>query len=262
MSKIPVAFFGSHPLGERCLELLIEDDRTSVEIVVTYPPDHETWWDGSLYKKAIDLGLEVVPIADEKSVLNYDVDYLLSVLYPNILELELITHPKKLSLNLHQAELPRYRGSNTFVHSILNARPDDYWEHGTTLHVMTEDIDAGDIIDRKFVTIAEDDTSWSLYRKVSKKSVELFNELLPRLGTNQLEKLRMSQSKFDGPRYYYEKSSIEGKKQIPFEKVQNADVEVYDRIRAFDFPPHEPAYTRIQGKKVYLTLTGYQDLDD
>jgi len=49
-------------------------------------------------------------------------------------------------------------------------------------------------------------------------------------------------------------------KEISLDKVQKGDVEVYDRIRALDFPPHEPAYTRIQGEKVYLTLNGYSEL--
>lgn len=260
MSKVSVAFLGSHPLGEKCLEQLTNHRDISVEIVVTYPPDDDNWWDGNLYKTASNLGHNVVPIKEEKKVLNYEIDYLLSVYYPNILGGELLAHPRVLPLNLHQAELPRYRGSNVFTHSILNARDDNYWKHGTTLHIMAEEVDAGDIIDRRFADINESDTAWSLYQKVREKSVELFQDNLPKLVNREIEQMRTSQSEFDGPRYFYRKSSINGMKEIPLDKVQKGDVEVYDRIRALDFPPHEPAYTRIQDEKVYLTLNGYSEV--
>jgi methionyl-tRNA formyltransferase len=260
MNDVSLAFLGSHPLGERCLELLTEREDVSVEIVVTYPPVEDNWWDGNLYETASDLGHDVVPISKEEAVLDHEIDYLLSVYYPNILGPELLDHPREAPLNLHQAELPRYRGSNVFTHSILNARDDDYWKHGTTLHVMAEEVDAGDVIDRRFAEIEETDTAWSLYRKVRTKSVELFRDSLPKIASREIQKERTLQSEFDGPRYFYRKSSINGMKEIPFEQLQAGSVEVYDRIRALDFPPHEPAYTRIQGEKVYLTLTGYQEL--
>jgi len=179
MSKVSVAFLGSHPLGEKCLEQLTNHKDISVEIVVTYPSNHNNWWDGNLYKTASDLGHNVVPIKEEDKVLNYEIDYLLSVYYPNIIGSELLAHPRVLPLNLHQAELPRYRGSNVFTHSILNARDDNYWKHGTTLHIMAEEVDAGDIIDRRFAEIDESDTAWSVYQKVREKSIELFQDYLP-----------------------------------------------------------------------------------
>lgn len=260
MSDVSVAFFGSHPLGERCLELLTDHERISVEIVVTFPADADTWWEGNLYDTARELGHEVVPLSNEDAALEHDVDYLISVLYPNILGTELLQHPREAPLNLHQAELPRYRGSNVFSHSILNAREDDHWVHGTTLHVMTEEVDAGDVVDRRFAPIEETDTAWTLYQKVREQSVELFRDNLPTLVDRTVDEHRTPQSEFDGPRYFYPKSSLDGMKEIPLEDVRAGDSAVYDRIRALDFPPHEPAYTVLQGEKVYLTLTGYQEL--
>mgnify|MGYP000212273358 CR=1 FL=1 len=259
MSKISVAFLGSHPLGEKCLEQLAKHKDISIDIVVTYPPDEDNWWEGSLYETASNLDHNVVSIAEEKQVLDYEIDYLLSVYYPNILGSKLLEHPRELSLNLHQAELPRYRGSNVFTHSILNARDDDYWKHGTTLHIMAEDVDAGDVIDRRFAKIDESDTAWSLYQKVRNKSIKLFQDNLPKIVNKEIEEMRTPQSEFDGPRYFYQKTSINGLKVIPLNEVKKDGVEVYDRIRALDFPPHEPAHTRIQGEKVYLTLNGYQE---
>lgn len=254
---VSVAFYGSHPLGERCLKMLTGHNDVSVELVITYPSEADNWWDGDLHATATELGHTVFNISNERKVLDYDVDYLVSVYYPNILDGELLNHPNETALNLHQAELPRYRGSNVFTHSILNAREDGYWKHGTTLHVMAKDVDAGDVIDRRFATITETDTAWSLYQKVRKKSIKLFEDAIPWLVNRNIESKRTPQSEFDGPRYFYPKSSVDGMKEIPLEKVANGGVEVYDRVRSLDFPPHEPAWTIIQDEKVYLTKMGY-----
>ncbi|MFD1644082.1 methionyl-tRNA formyltransferase [Haloarchaeobius litoreus] len=255
---IDVAFFGSHPLGEACLERLHAHEAVSVPVVVTYPEDEEHWWDGSVNRLAHDLGHDVLPIAEERDVLDYEFDYLLSVYYPNILGPELLEHPDEAAINLHQAELPRYRGSNVFSHSILNAREDDHWKHGTTMHFMAEQVDAGDIIARRFAEITETDTSRTLYEKVRERSIELFEEMLPKLVSGEVLEMGTPQSEYDGERYFYAKDSLDGAKEIPLDELVDGDENaIYDRIRALDFPPFEPAHTRLDGEKVYLTKTSY-----
>lgn len=257
---VRIAFLGSHPLGEKCLERLNNHPDVEVTIVVTYPPKADNWWDGSVHALSESLGYETVEIAQEARLFQYDFDWLLSVYYPNILGGELLAHPREGALNLHQAELPRYRGSNVFSHSIMNAREDDYWQHGTTLHFMAEQVDAGDIVARRFADITEDDTARSLYEKVQAESVQLFEEQLPNVVSGAIHTMRMPQSEFEGPQYFYPKSSLDGLKQIPLEVLLDEEkkTEAYDRIRALDFPPHEPAWTVVNGEKVYLTKEGYE----
>ena len=254
---ISVAFFGSHPLGEACLTRLYNHPDVSVEVVVTYPEGADTWWEGSVRELALTHEAPVLTLAEERCVTDLDVDYLLSVYYPNILDEELLSHPKRGALNLHQAELPRYRGSNVFSHSIMNARQDDHWRHGTTLHVMAESVDAGDVVDRKFVDIHEDDTARSLYERVRRASVELFEESLPDMVDGTIFERATPQSEFDGPRYFHAKDSLDDLKAVPADALGEPDreLELYDRIRALDFPSHEPAYVELGGERVYLTLT-------
>jgi methionyl-tRNA formyltransferase len=256
---IRVAFFGSHPLGEACLERLHDHPEVEVALVVTYPRDHDGWWEGSVHELALDYGDEVATLSEERRVLEHDVDYLLSVYYPNVLDGELLSHPRRLALNLHQAELPRYRGSNVFSHSILNAREDDYWRHGTTLHVMAEDVDAGDVVGRSFVDITEEDTARTLHEKTRVASVELFEEYLPHIVSGSVDEQRTPQEAFDGPRYFYTKDSLEGRKEIPAERLAATDPDeqraTYDLVRALDFPPFEPAYTTMDGHRVRLTAS-------
>ena len=259
-----VAFMGSHPLGERCLDELTSHEAFDVELVVTYGPNEDTWWDGCLYDRAKQLGHRVVTRSSERLVLQHDVDYLVSVYYPNILDAELLAHPNVAPLNLHQAELPRYRGSNVFSHAIMNARDDDHWRYGTTLHVMAPEVDAGDIVARRFVPIEETDTARMLYERVTDASVELFREQLTTLRDGDVHRVATPQSAYNGERYFYAKSSLDGEKAIPADRLAAADeatqLAVYDKIRALDFPPFRPAYTELGGNRVYLTATEYGDL--
>lgn len=261
---VRIALLGSRPLSRRALRVLEADSAVEVPVVVTLPPEHDGWWDGSLWHLAEELEYETIPTEDVAEVLEYDVDYLLSVQYPQILGPELLEHPSEGAINLHQAELPRYRGSNVFVHSILKAREDDHWRHGTTLHFMTEEVDAGDIIAQKFVDITEEDTSRSLYEKTENASVELLEETLPEMVSGRVRDLGTPQSEFSGPRYHFTQSDIEDKKEIEASELRDPmrETAVYDRIRAFDFPPFEPAYTVLNGRKIHLTAGRYQSGED
>ena len=256
---VSVAFFGSHPLGEACLTRLHDHPDVEVSVVVTYPRDYDGWWDGSVHDLALDYSYPVLTIDEEDRVTEYDVDYLLSVYYPNILGGDLLSHPRKAAINLHQAELPRYRGSNVFSHSIMNARDDDYWRHGTTMHFMVEEVDAGAVVARKFAEITEEDTARSLYEKTREASIELFEEQLPHIVDDSVLEMGTPQDEFDGPRYFYTKASLDDLKVVdPDELADPADsTALYDRIRAMDFPPHEPPYMTVGGEKIYLTTSGY-----
>lgn len=257
---VAVAFLGSHGLGADCLSVLRDHPEVDVDVVVTYPPDHDGWWEGSVREVARELDCEVLPIAEERCLREFDVDYLLSVYYPNILDEELLAVPSELPLNLHQAELPRYRGSNVFSHAIMNARADDHWRYGTTLHVMAPDVDAGDIVDRRFVDITEMDTARTLYERTCEASLELFESTLPAIVDGSVAELATPQDAYDGERYFYAKDSLDGQKRVDADAVAADDPAVYDRIRALDFPPFEPAYTELQGQRLYLTLSDYERL--
>jgi len=256
-----IAFMGSHPLGEQCLEIATDHPDTDVELVVTYGPDEDNWWDGSLYDLATELGHDVVTIDEESQVLERDVDYLLSVYYPNILGAEMLNHPNDAAINLHQAELPRYRGSNVISHAIMNARDDDHWQYGTTMHFMAEEVDAGDVIARNFVEISEDDTARELYERIEGASVDLFDEMLPAMVSGEILEMGTPQAEYPGERYFYTKASLDGEKAIDPETLTDPERqdEVYDKVRALDFPPFEPAWVELEdGRKLYLTASDYE----
>ena len=258
-----IAFMGSHPLGEECLQIATDHPDASIELVVTYGPDADNWWDGSVYDLATDLGHDVVTIDEADQVLERDVDYLLSVYYPNILGPEMLEHPTDAAINLHQAELPRYRGSNVISHAIMNARDDDHWKYGTTMHFMAEEVDAGDVIARNFVPIDEDDTARQLYERIEGASVELFEEMLPAIVSGEILEMGTPQEEYPGERYFYTKASLDGEKAIDPARLTDPDEQdaVYDEVRALDFPPFEPAWVELDdGRKLYLTASDYESV--
>jgi len=254
---VSVIHLGSRPLSHSCLRLMDEYDEIEVKGVCTYLPDHDGWWEGSLHEIATNLGY---PVIQEDDIFDIEVDFLISTLYYNILGRELLTHPTYGGLNLHQAELPRYRGSNIFSHAILNATEDDYYQYGTTLHFMQEEVDAGDIVERRFVTIEPDDTAKSLYLKTEQQSIELFENMLPKIASAEVTEMRTPQEGFDSPQYFYSKDSLDGLKYIPQEELNElSPSRLHDRIRAVEFPPFKPAYTKIGANEIFLTTQEYGD---
>lgn len=254
---VTVAVFATHGLGAECLKLLHNHPEINISIVVTYAPDTETWWTESVYETATELNLSVVSLSEQDTVLDHEIDYLISVYYPEILGEELLSHPTQGAVNLHQAELPRYRGSNVFAHAIMNARAHDHWQYGTTLHEMVEEVDAGSIIDRAFVDIYEDDTARTLYDRTRDASISLFEQWLPAVAGKSILEQTTPQDEFDGERYFYTKESLDDLFCIDADRLavedQTGSLAVYDQIRALEFPPLDPAYTEIAGKKVHIT---------
>jgi len=255
-----VAVFATHGLGADCLRMLYETEGIEIPLVASYRSKENTWWDESVYLTAKELGLNVIPTTEQDSVLNHQIDYLLSVYYPNVLEKKLIDHPKKGAINLHQAELPRYRGSNVFAHAIMNAREDGHWRYGTTLHEMVEKVDAGPIIDRAFVDIYKHDTARSLYDRTREASLNLFKEWIPAFCERTVLNNTTPQeaSGENEKQYYYPKDSLDNEFEINPSQLAadniNEQLEVYDKIRALEFPPLNPSYITVGGKQINLTM--------
>lgn len=251
-----VIHLGSRPLARRCLHLMDEEPGISVEAVVARPPDHDGWWEGSLASLAAELNY---PVITEAEITDYSADFLISTLYWNVLDEEVLEHPTYGGLNLHQAELPRFRGCNSFSHAILKAREDDHWRYGTTLHFMAPAVDEGDIVDRRFLDIEPTDTARTLYDRVEDLSVELFADHVPNIADGSIISRRTPQSAFDGPVYYHARDSLADLKEISRETFVDPDdpLALYDRVRALEFPPFTPAYTGVGDRRLYLTTTPY-----
>lgn len=81
-----------------------------------------------------------------------------------------------ICVNVHPGLNPYNRGWFPQVFSIINKLP-----IGATIHLMNEDVDAGDIIVQQEVCITEYDTSLDIYEKVQDVELALLSEWFERI---------------------------------------------------------------------------------
>ncbi|CAM1355381.1 dTDP-4-amino-4,6-dideoxyglucose formyltransferase [Tenacibaculum halocynthiae] len=85
-------------------------------------------------------------------------------------------------INVHPGYNPINRGWYPQVFAIINNLP-----IGATIHEIDEELDHGNIIDRKFVDKTNADTSLTLYNKVITAEIELLKENLVNILENNFE---------------------------------------------------------------------------
>lgn len=89
-----------------------------------------------------------------------------------------------LIINLHHALLPHHPGRNAEAWAIFEG--DD--EAGITWHIVSADVDAGEIISQHHVRIEENMSSLSLYRELNTISLESFPQVLEKvIGSEKIQ---------------------------------------------------------------------------
>ena len=174
------AFAGDREISYRLLKFMISEGYDPKMLLVT--DDKTTTHACELIKIS---GLNEDKVIRGKSFLSeknieklkeLKLDYIIGIHYPYIIPVEVLNCPKVGFLNLHPAYLPYNKGWHTPSWAIL-----DDTKYGATLHFMVKELDAGDVIHQKKLTISIDDTADSLYRKVLKLEEEVFIEAFPEL---------------------------------------------------------------------------------
>ena len=251
-------FFGSKPIGYKCLDYLLQHNNIKVSYVIARAKDYEGWWNKGKKDK-----IRVRDLAEDKNIPVFTHKEFLE--FFNTQELERphlvisVEHgdriPKAIleyaiigGMNLHLAPLPMYRGCNTFSHAIING-DEEYW---VTMHWMSPEFDAGEIIATGTHVKIDNKTAKQLYDEVMPTAFELFKEVIDRvLRGEQLEKI--PQEEMGEPHYYYRKE-LRKIKKIKAKDLENIDPELLERIaRGCWFPPFEPAYIELDdGRKIYL----------
>ena len=110
-----------------------------------------------------------------ETICELDPELVLSIIAGQKLGPELLEIPGD-AVNLHGSLLPKYRGRATAFWPLYYG--DD--ETGVTAHLMTEEWDAGPIIEQRRVRIDQTDTVHSLYLKLAEVGGHLACELLDR----------------------------------------------------------------------------------
>lgn len=236
--KTRVAFLGSRPLGKAVLQFLLSEPDVDVIGMLVRRGGPEDYW------KEDPRDLDVRRFKDEAEMLTEAFDLGISVNYWKILKEPVLSHPAFGFVNVHHSYNLRLRGRHCTTHAIIRARQDNIWHHGSTLHYMAEQLDAGQIIASCDCPILESDTALTLFQRVDEVSFEMLKEWLPRLWRERV-------IPYDPPsEFHVWKSSAVSEKEV---NIESDALEVYDKVSAFMFPPLEPPYTYMNDRRVYLT---------
>jgi len=104
-------------------------------------------------------------------------DYLFSIVNEHILREDVLKLPRKVAINYHDSLLPRYAGTHATSWALMNGET----VHGVTWHLMTNVVDAGDVLKQECVEIAEDDTALTLNMKCYEAAITSFAQLVAEL---------------------------------------------------------------------------------
>ena len=99
---------------------------------------------------------------------------------------EVLTLPRMFAVNFHDAPLPKYAGTNATNWALINRES----SHGVTWHIMTNVIDAGDILKQQKISISEGETALTLNAKCYETSVQIFAEFLDELAEGRVKPMR------------------------------------------------------------------------
>jgi methionyl-tRNA formyltransferase len=154
-------------IGKRVLDLV---DSGSISHIWT--DDHQ------IAAKAVDAGIRLhgtfeTPCHEAAPAVA------MSVHFPRILN-ERVLASYDFALNLHPGLLPFGRGWYPVFWALLDEEP-----AGATLHLMTNAVDGGPVVDQTEVPYTRTDTGASLHDRVQEAEIELFHRWWPRIATGE-----------------------------------------------------------------------------
>ncbi len=187
-SKLKIVFMGGNLLGCTCLRYLVRAKNIKVLMVVGCYQDNGSVieprvWNASLARLALNKNL---PFIQPKSPRNLQFindiqnldrpDLIITVEYDKILDPKILAIPRMGTINIHFSPLPRHQGYFPVVWSIMEDK-----KAGVTMHWVNGQVNAGDIIATQTIPIGTEDTSYTLYLKLSKTGMELFKNYFPKV---------------------------------------------------------------------------------
>ncbi len=246
-------FIGGKTIGLRCLQHLLKARSYEVTGVVVQStdvlPKEQRWYDSisaNLQQVKPDLPLLVSDHVDDAAgcawIAAQRPDIIFVVYYDKVLNAHLLRQAPMGCVNLHFGLAETYRGCFPQTFAVLNGET----ETGCTLHFIDQRVDSGPIIGQVRVPIDADETSWSLYNKLTNVGAELFASCLE-------QPLRFEEARPQQPRHdlkVYRRRDWPGH-EIP---VEGRSVgEILRFIRALTFPPFPPPFFRI-GRRKFLVI--------
>lgn len=233
MSKVRVCFLGTPEFAVTCLQALLADEHYDVVGIVTQPDRPAgrkmTMTPSAVKKFAADKNIPILtPESINKSldeILKLNAEIAVVVAYGQILSQNFIDAFPLGAVNIHGSLLPQWRGAAPIQRSLENGDR----ETGVTLQKIVKELDAGDIIGIRRVSVPPDMTASELYTQLASLGAELLHVELMDYIRGNLAALPQQHGQATYAKKI-DKSEAEIKWSMPAEKIHN-------RVRAFNMVP-------------------------
>ena len=189
-----IVFMGTPSFSVPILEALIKE--YEVALVVTQP-DKEVGRKKELTMSPVkECALKHnIPVfqperirADYQPIIAANPDLIVTAAFGQIIGTKVLNYPKYRSINVHASLLPKYRGGAPIHYSVINGDK----ETGVTIMYMEKAMDAGDILSQKAIPILEEDTTGSMFEKLSIVGRDLLMETIPALIKGEITPIKQN----------------------------------------------------------------------
>lgn len=194
---LKIVFMGTPSFGVPILEALIKEYDV---IGVVTQPDKEVGRKKEVVaspvkKCALAHGISVFQPTkirvDYQEIIDLEPDLIVTAAYGQIVGMKLLNAPKYRSINVHGSLLPKYRGGAPIQVAIKNGEA----ETGVTIMYMEKAMDAGDILMQGAIPIEDDDTSGTMFEKLSYLGRDLLMKTIPLLVEGKIVPEKQDESK-------------------------------------------------------------------
>lgn len=242
-----VVFMGGKEIGYHCLNhLLLQGAELEVEVTAVLSSGRMLF-EPDLSIEALCEAHGIPVLASLEDFLEHpEPDFIVSVQYHEILKARHINRAQKLAMNLHMAPLPEYRGCNQFSFAIL----DEAKTFGTTIHQLETGIDSGDILAEQRFELSQGITAIDLYHLTYKHSLELFEGSIGAILSGQYSPVSQASLEATRGTSYHFRHEINAIKVV---EPHWPEAQIKRHICATWFPPFEPPWMMLDGKKMYLS---------
>lgn len=188
----------------------------------------------------------------KNQILKIKPDFFIVAAYSNILPKEILEIPQLGTIGVHPSLLPKYRGPSPIQTTILNGDN----ETGTTLYLMNEGLDSGNIIANNKYQALGNDNYKSLMKKLAKLSADLLIKILPNFLNNEIAPQLQDKKQVTYTKKFQTKNGY-----IEFENLKKAQekggeiaIEIDRKIRALSPEPGIFTFKQICGKQKRVKL--------
>lgn len=175
---------------------------------------------------------------DEDYLKSLNADFFLVAAFAKILKKEIISIAKKGTVGAHPSLLPKYRGASPIQSALLNGEK----ETGTTLFLIDEKVDHGQILAVNNLQLATSDNYGSLIKKLAELSADLILEAVPKWLNNEIQPQIQNESEAT-----YTKKFITEDALIDFQKENSK--KIWLKIRALNPEPGTYAILKLKNSK-------------